>query len=150
MSAAAAFQTGHIGLNVTDVQRSKGFYQQVFGFEIFSESEQGGREYAMLGADGKIVLTLWQQSSGGFSKDRPGLHHLSFMVDTMHEIEHVEGRLREMKVHFLYDGIVPHAEGSHSGGIFFEDPDSIRLEVFTANGAEELDAPSDGPSCGLF
>ena len=33
-----------------------------------------------------------------------------------------------------HDGIVPHSEGASSGGIFFEDPDGIRLEIFTGAG----------------
>ncbi len=46
-----------------------------------------------------------------------------------------------MNVPFIYDGIVPHAEGAQSGGIFFEDPDGIRLEIYAPNGAADHGAP---------
>ncbi|MGH7791807.1 MAG: VOC family protein, partial [Thermodesulfobacteriota bacterium] len=99
----------------------------------------------------KLVLTLWEQSKDRFEKERAGLHHLSFQVSTIHEVREIENKLRALKVHFLYEGIVPHAEGAKSGGIFFEDPDGIRLEVYSPTGAEDNIAPTPGaPSCGFF
>ncbi len=148
--AHTTFQTGHIGLNVSNLGRSKAFYQQVFGFQIVTESEAEERKFALLGEEGNVVLTLWQQSTGSFSRNQPGLHHLAFMVKHIDDVVHLEKRLRDMKVHLIYDGIVPHSEGAHSGGIFFEDPDGIRLEVFSPSGAEGHEVPSDGPSCGFF
>ena len=35
-------QTGHVGLNVSDLDRSKGFYQQVFGFEVWVNPRKKG------------------------------------------------------------------------------------------------------------
>jgi len=35
-------------------------------------------EFAFLGIDGKLLLTLWNQSSWNVQKQTPGLHHLSF------------------------------------------------------------------------
>ena len=62
-----------------------------------------------------------------------------------------EERLRARNATFLYNGVVPHAEGSQSGGIFFEDPDGTRLEIFAPSGAGALHAPvTDAPSCGFF
>jgi lactoylglutathione lyase len=149
-SVVPALQTGHVGLNVSSVNQSKEFYQQVFGFQVIRESQDEEHQFALLGVDGNVVVTLWQQSSGKFAKDVPGLHHLAFRVDTMDEVKVIEGKLRALKARFLYDGIVPHSEGAQSGGIFFEDPDGIRLEIFTPQGASNLQAPSHGPSCGFF
>jgi predicted pyridoxine 5'-phosphate oxidase superfamily flavin-nucleotide-binding protein len=42
-------------------------------------------------------------------------------------------------------------EGAASGGIFFFDPDGIRLEIFTPTGADVAPAPSGtAPTCGSF
>ena len=65
------FQTGHIGLNVSDLDASKDFYLKVFGFEVFGESGEADRRYAFLGLDGKLLLTLWQQSEGRFATGNP-------------------------------------------------------------------------------
>lgn len=145
------FQTGHIGLNVSNLDNSKKFYQEVFGFDMMGESQEGEKLYAFLGKEQKLILTLWQQSAGRFEKQRPGLHHLSFQVDSIKDVEEVEGKLRTLKVNLLYDGIVPHGEGTPSGGIFFEDPDGIRLEIYATTGADKHAAPTPGaPSCGFF
>ena len=46
---SSGFQTGHVGLNVTDLNRSKEFYQGVFGFDVLGESQEGDRSFAFLG-----------------------------------------------------------------------------------------------------
>jgi len=145
------FETGHIGLNVNDLGRSKEFYQEIFGFEVRSESTDENRKYAMLAKDGKLVLTLWQQSSVEFSKETAGLHHLSFQAKSIDQIKEVEANLRKRGAKLIYDGIVLHSEGAKSGGIFFEDPDGIRLEIFIAEALGEYSAPEKGASaCGFF
>ena len=145
------FETGHVGLNVNDLERSKSFYREVFGFEVRGESTDADRKYAMLGQDGKLVLTLWQQSARGFSRETAGLHHLSFQAESVEKIKEIEDKLRTLGANLIYDGIVPHSEGARSGGIFFEDPDGIRLEIFTTEGLENHPAPEkDAPACGFF
>jgi lactoylglutathione lyase len=145
------WQTGHIGLNVSDLARSKRFYEQVFGFQVLHESQEPGRAFAFLGDDTRLILTLWQQSEGTFQKHTPGLHHLSFQVNTTEEIQEAEQRLRDIGANFLYEGIVPHSEGAPSGGIFFEDPDGIRLEIYSPTAGSGQSAPTaDAPSCGFF
>jgi lactoylglutathione lyase len=149
--ATPALQTGHIGLNVSDLNRSKQFYQSVFGFSVRAESQEPDRRFAFLSNGQQIILTLWEQSEGTFQKQRPGLHHLSFQVGNIDDVHSFEARLQALGVHFLYDGIVPHREGADSGGIFFEDPDGIRLEIYSPSGASEQTAPVAGaPTCGFF
>src|SRR3954454_22643634 len=137
----AAFQIGHIGLNVTDLDRSKAFYQRLFGLDVLRESRQDGRRFAFLAKDGTPVLTLWQQAEGPYDGRRAGLHHLSFRVEDIEQVRTAERTLRALGATFAYEGIVPHAEGADSGGLFFEDPDGTRLEIFTASGAIDHAAP---------
>ena len=151
LTSMTTVQTGHIGLNVSDLQRSQQFYQQVFGFEVLGESREVGRQFVFLGQDGRSVLTLWQQSEGRFATHQVGLHHLAFQVSTIDAVRGFEERLHALGTPFLYDGIVPHAEGADSGGVYFEDPDGIRLEIYSPTGARGLAAPTvDAPSCGFF
>ncbi|MGC0313868.1 VOC family protein [Kitasatospora acidiphila] len=148
----AAFQTGHIGLNVTDLDRSRAFYQQVFGFEVVRTDPEG--RFIFLGRDGRPVITLWQQSEGRFNTAAPGLHHLSFEAESLEQVRAVEQVLRTLGAEFAYDGVVPHGEGSDSGGVFFADPDGIRLEIYTSAGVagEHSHAPNGAgtPTCGFF
>lgn len=149
---ATRFATGHVGLNVTDLARAKRFYQDVFGFAVMMESQEPGRAFAFLAQGNDVVLTLWEQSRGTSTTDRPGLHHLSFMVESIEQVRETERRLREMGTRIFHEGIVPHAEGMESGGLYFEGPDRIRLEVFAPSGAAgERPAPNGAaPTCGFF
>jgi catechol 2,3-dioxygenase-like lactoylglutathione lyase family enzyme len=148
--AIADPQTGHIGLNVTDIDRSRGFYQQVFGFEVLAEGNGDDRRFVFLGRRGELRLTLWQQSEGAFATGLPGLHHLSFQVGSIDEVREAEAVLRGLEVEFAYDGVVPHGEGADSGGIFFTDPDGIRLEIYAPTGAGGTAPTADAPTCGFF
>ncbi|MGV9969743.1 VOC family protein [Nocardia beijingensis] len=149
--AAPRLSTGHIGLNVSDLDRSVDFYRRAFGFDQIAASADERPRWAFLGRDGKLVVTLWEQSGGAFSTETPGLHHLSFQVDSIDEVRAVERVLRELSVTFAHDGVVAHGEGVGSGGIFFTDPDGIRLEVYAPSGAESAPAPSGAaPTCGFF
>ncbi|MER7133469.1 VOC family protein [Streptosporangium saharense] len=146
-----ALQTGHVGLNVTDLARSIAFYRGVFGFEVLGGQSEGDRRFAFLGHDGTLLVTLWQQSDGTFPVDRPGLHHLSFQVPDIEAVRRTEATLRELGAELVYDGVVPHGEGASSGGVFFTDPDGIRLEVYAPSGADTAPAPTQGaPTCGFF
>jgi lactoylglutathione lyase len=107
LTVVPSVQTGHIGLNVSDLARSKQFYQQVFGFEVLGESLEVGRQFAFLGQNGTPILTLWQQSEGRFATRHVGLHHLAFQVGTIDDVRAFEERLRALGTPFLYDGVVP-------------------------------------------
>jgi len=145
------FQTSHIGLNVTNIEQSKQFYQMIFDFEVAGESVGGEKEFVFLKNGEQLVLTLWRQSNGRFPTNQPGLHHLAFAVDTIEEVQAVEEKVRQAGVKLYHDGIVPHSQGESSGGIFFEDPDGIRLEVNTKQGADSSHTPSGAaPTCGFF
>ena len=149
--APRTLQTGHVGLNVTDLDRSARFYKDLFGFEVLSESREAGRRFVFLADGPRLVLTLWEQSAGAFAAGQPGLHHLSFQVGSIDEVRAYEAKLRALGAHFLYESVVPHGEGADSGGVFFADPDGIRLEIFSPTGAGEGTAPTAGaPSCGFF
>ncbi|MBN6056740.1 VOC family protein [Nonomuraea sp. RK-328] len=146
-----SLRTGHVGLNVTDLERSLQFYLQVFDFKVMAEGKEDGQRWALLGRDDLLMVTLWQQSDTAFSATSAGLHHLSFQVDSIDQVKAVEQVLRELGARFQYDGVVPHGEGAASGGIFFTDPDGIRLEIYAPTGADTAPAPSGAaPTCGFF
>jgi catechol 2,3-dioxygenase-like lactoylglutathione lyase family enzyme len=151
MAKAKTLQTGHVGVNVTDLERSLAFYRAVFDFDVLAEGKEDERRWVFLGRDNRMLVTLWQQSTGSFPVDRPGLHHLSFQVETVEEVEATEEVLRGLGAEFAYDGVVPHGENTTSGGLFFTDPDGIRLEIYAPTGADPADAPTPtAPTCGFF
>ena len=153
-------RTGHVGLNITDLVRSRAFYQEVFGFELLGQSTEDGQRFAFLGNPAiesddfldRLALTLWEQSAGAFSAGTPGLHHLAFHVASVDEVEHIRERAQRVGAALLYGGeIVPHSADFESGGFFFLDPDGVRLEVCAPAGvARERAVTGAAPSCGFF
>ncbi|MEW9702779.1 VOC family protein [Paenibacillus sp. SI8] len=144
-------QLGHIGLNVTELDRSVRFYSEVLGFTLRTRSDETGKKFALLGDDRKNLVTLWQQSEGTFSPQLPGLHHLAFEVDSVEIVKSFEEKLKAHGIPFIYEGMVAHVEGADSGGIYFEDPDGFRLEIYTLSGVSGHScSPTTGRACGFF
>jgi lactoylglutathione lyase len=112
MGVGTKLETGHVGLNVTDLERSTAFYETALGLQTVGAQTEGDRRFALLGDGGRLLLTLWQQSDGGFDAGRPGLHHLSFQVAGIEDVRRAEARLRGLGVRFHHDGIVAHGEGA--------------------------------------
>lgn len=127
-----AIAVGHIALNVSDIEISKAFYQEVLGMRVTSESLQFPLKYAAMAWDGKIVLTLWEQSGGRFKKRRAGLHHLAFEADSIKQVNRTKGLLENLGAHWS-EGAQLYAEGSRSGAIHFKDPDGIRIELYSVD-----------------
>ena len=148
---APVIAPGHVGLSVTDLDRSLAFYQDVLDLELIQAADHEGQRFAFLGAGGRLFLTLWQQSRNAFEPWHSGLHHLALQLPTLDAVQAVEAKLRARGVTPRYDGVVPHREGADSAALFFTDPDGIRLEVYSPTGAAGLAAPVAGaPSCGFF
>lgn len=144
-------KVGHVGINVNNIEKSKEFYMKLFDFEVIFEETQENKRYMFLGHDGEIVITLWEQSNKEFSKTTAGLHHLAFQLGNAEELKAFENKLDENNVTKIYDRIVSHCEGAHSGGIFFLDPDGVRLEVCIGEGIEKCNPDvKDHSSCGFF
>ncbi|MBX7546830.1 VOC family protein [Streptomyces sp. NPDC004232] len=142
----------HAGLNVTDLDRSLALYRDLLGFAVLAEGKEDGRRWALLGeSGGPPLVTLWQQAQGSYDSGRPGLHHLALSVDTIDQVRAYEAALRAAGADFAHEGVVAHREGGASGGIFFHDPDGIRVEIAAPLGPEGAPAPYEAaPTCGFF
>jgi lactoylglutathione lyase len=126
---------GHIGLNVSDIDMSEGFYQEVLGLRVTEESLEFPFRHALLARDGKTVLTLWEQSGGRFKKRRPGLHHLAFEAGSVEEVNRTKAILENLGMSWS-EGARLYAEVSQSAAIHFKDPDGIRIELYSRNCAD--------------
>lgn len=124
---------GHLGLNVSDLVRSKAYYDELMpmlGFEPVPFVEKG--EFAYRRTDDKIGTWLFfypAQEDGGYSRHRTGLQHLAFIVKSraaVHEIHEWAVRQGSPIVHEPKEWPQYHP-GYYA--VFWQDPDGFMLEA---------------------
>ena len=125
----------HVRLTVTDIARSRSFYDSVFGlpvaFELPADADEATREQlsflygGVIYALGDSLLGLRPVADDHFSEDRVGLDHVAFVVASRAELDEAASML---------DGLgVTHAGIKDIGAGYileFRDPDNIALELF--------------------
>lgn len=127
----------HMRLTVTDIVRSRAFYEDIFGWPVAYEVPDGAdastREQLAFLFGGVIyqvgdsLLGLRPVASDTFDENRVGLDHVSFSVAGPEEL-HAAAK-------FLEDRGVPHNGVKDVGSAYileFRDPDNIALELSAA------------------
>ena len=129
----------HVRLTVTDIARSRAFYDAVFGlpvaFEMPADADEATREQLSFLYGGVIyqlgdsLLGLRPVGTGTFDEDRVGLDHLSFVVADLAELDAAAALLDEQGT--------AHAGVKDIGVAYileFRDPDNIALELLAPKG----------------
>ena len=116
----------HIGITVSDLNKSKEFYMKACGMKIVMEHE------------GVCGLTdnnfsLWLSTSrdypikdNKFDRNRIGLDHWSFKVTSMEDLKEIEKILKEINAPMEDGGITDDDYGGTA--IFAQDPDGMKVE----------------------
>jgi glyoxylase I family protein len=129
-----ASSIAHIRFTVTDIERSRQFYESVFGWRVLIESPEGAdaatRE-ALGFLFGGVIYDLGGALVGlrpvavdRFHEDRCGLDHIAFRVASKAELDDAATHLDELGVdHEPVKDIGP------SYILEFRDPDNIALEL---------------------
>ncbi|MFB8029354.1 MULTISPECIES: VOC family protein [unclassified Streptomyces] len=125
----------HVRLTVTDIDRSRAFYDKVLGlpvaFQLPPDADEKTREELSFLFGGIIyqlgdsLFGLRPVSEDRFNEDRTGLDHLSFAVGGREELESAVRVLNEEGI--PHEGIKDIGVGSI---LEFRDPDNIALELF--------------------
>jgi glyoxylase I family protein len=125
----------HVRLTVTDIERSRAFYDDVFGlpvaYELPADADAKTREQLWFLFGGVIyklgnsLLGLRPVGADEFAEDRTGLDHVSFGVQARSDLDDAATMLDERGV--THGGVKDIGAGYI---LEFRDPDNIALELF--------------------
>lgn len=137
----------HIDLTVTDVDRSRAFYDRVLGYLGYRRSQDypDGHDWDRQGDGPFHSLGIKRAEGSGASRvhDRyaPGLHHLAWTADSRSDVDGLYALLVDMGAAILD----PPADYPHYGAdyyaVFFADPDGLKLEYVAGNTGSGTGAP---------
>jgi len=130
----ASNSIAHVRLTVTDIERSRQFYESVFGWPVLLEVPENADEatrnqlsflYGGVIYDlGGTLLGLRPVANDRFDEDRTGLDHIAFRLGSKDELDSAASHLDEVGVeHEPVKDIGP------SYILEFRDPDNIALEL---------------------
>ena len=132
--AVTSSSIAHVRLTVTDIERSRQFYESVFGWPVLIEVPEnadeatrnqlgflfGGVIYDLGGA----LIGLRPVATDCFNEDRAGLDHIAFRIASKAELDAAAQHLDELGIdHEPVKDIGP------SYILEFRDPDNIALEL---------------------
>jgi catechol 2,3-dioxygenase-like lactoylglutathione lyase family enzyme len=138
----------HVGLVVSDLDRSRRFYRDALGLEEVPRPPN----FTFHGAwfrfgEHELHLLSEAHSTGGAGQPDAGAgeergltHHLAFEVA---DLAAACARLAEAGV-LLTGGPMPRGDGVRQ--VFFLDPDGYVLEYFERTGEDQSDAPARAPT----
>ncbi|OBJ19372.1 glyoxalase [Mycobacterium colombiense] len=124
----------HVRLTVTDIERSRQFYESVFGWPVLIEVPENADESTRTQLSflfggviydlGGTLLGLRPVAADRFDEDRVGLDHIAFRLASKDELDSAAAHLDELGVaHEPVKDIGP------SYILEFRDPDNIALEL---------------------
>jgi len=128
----------HVRLNVTDIARSKAFYDQVFGWPAAIDTSDSVDEPGVKQSPEKFYGgTVYQTPQGAlfglrpvgstsFDSERTGLDHVSFAVASRGELESAAAALTEAGIKH---GEITHLTDAGLAILSFQDPDDINIEL---------------------
>lgn len=136
----------HIGITVSDFERSLDFYTRVLGFELVFRSSASGEELSQaVGVPGADLLVAFLRVGSDYLEllhylapggvqvsahpNDPAATHIAFRVDDMAA---TLDRLKAENVPFV-SAPLPIGEGPLAGStfVYFHDPDGVTLELFS-------------------
>ncbi len=124
----------HVRLTVTDIERSRQFYESVFGWSVLLEipdnADQATRSQLKFLFGGVIydlggaLIGLRPVGSGAFDENRVGLDHIAFRSASKGELDDAARHLDELGINHE-----PVKDIGPSYILEFRDPDNIALEL---------------------
>jgi catechol 2,3-dioxygenase-like lactoylglutathione lyase family enzyme len=123
---------GHLGINVHDLERARVYYESLMPLLDFELYRSAADQFAYRPAGGKPGTYLFfypALEEADYSRHRPGLQHLAFMVKSRAAVHAVYTKVQELGSRVIY---VPQEFPQYHAGYyatFWQDPDGFMLEA---------------------
>ncbi len=120
---AADTSLGAVGLTVSDLARSRAFYETALGLSV-READDGALAFAVPGG-ADLVRLYGDPSARALDRRATGLYHQAILFPTRLDLAHALARLAE--VHWSLDGVADHLV---SEALYLSDPDGNGIELY--------------------
>jgi glyoxylase I family protein len=122
----------HVAVTVTDLDRSRPWYNALFGAAPVLDEDTGPFHHVVW-LLGNTLYGIHQHASPSsaepFDELRPGLDHVAFGCANRAELEEWEAKLNDLG--YAHGGII---DAHYGSGLSFRDPDNNALEFFAPPG----------------
>ncbi len=117
---------GHVVVNVTDVERSEKFYNELLGLPICARFNEDGMKMTFFSLGNHHDLAISQVSDGEIAgENSSGLNHVAFCIGDSIE------QLKQAKTEIDAAGItVMPIDHDVTQSLYFDDPDGNSVEVY--------------------
>ncbi|MDZ4082872.1 MAG: VOC family protein, partial [Bdellovibrionales bacterium] len=121
----------HVEIYCSNLSRSKEFWTwflDLLGYKIYQTWPDGislklGSTYLV------FVQAVDKFKSHPYHRAQPGLNHLAFHASSRNQVDRLTAALGARGTKLLYQDKFPSAGGENTYGVFFEDPEGIKVEV---------------------
>ena len=123
----------HVEIYVSDLSNSERFWSWFLnrlGYRLF-QSWDNGRSWILDDTYLVFVQVEDRFKDAGYHRCRVGLNHLAFHASSPAQVDEITEELKARGVTILYPEKHPRAGGSY--GVFFEDPDRIKVELVVSS-----------------
>lgn len=120
---------GHVGIFVSDVEKSKKFYTEILGFKVSDTNEQG-IVFLRCGADhhDTVLVPLPKEGQGSVQTERREIQQISYEVNQVEDLREALKFLKEKGV-TIVSGLRQRGPGNDKT-IDFLDPDGNNLQLY--------------------
>ncbi|TDL82411.1 VOC family protein [Peribacillus frigoritolerans] len=121
----------HIEIYVSNLKRSIefwGWFLEELGYSKYQEWDQG-QSWKIEDTYLVFVQTQERYMDVSYNRCRVGLNHLAFHSNSREHVDEMTNKLKSRGIHILYPDKHPFAGGKEHYGVYFEDPDRIKVEL---------------------
>jgi len=109
----------HLNMEVTNINESLEFYNQLFGFTVLKEQPE---ENSKIIGNEKVKLCLYEiEEFHGYTKK--GFHHFGLHIENFDDVMH---KCAEMGIEIFYGGPL---KWEKSTSIYIKDPNGYEIEL---------------------